>query len=211
MNSSAIIIGQVALIWAIAAVTPGPNLLVTVRTRLSAGQPQAVRTVLGIACATGLWGIFGFLGVAALLAASPALYQALKVLGGFYLFYLGLRVLWGELFVKTRNTEQVDVRPFESRVSAWSAGFLTNLANPKTAVFVTSLFAATMPPAPPLWLGLTAVAVMVFVSLSWYMTVACMIGVWSTSKIAKGLRRQVSCLAGGLFVFFGAKLILLTE
>lgn len=204
--NSANIIGHIAAIWALAVITPGPNLLVTVKMCTQVGQSRAVIAVLGIVCATALWGVVGFFGIAAFIAASPETYFAIKLIGGAYLLYLGARMLWTGFVTQASTTGETGVSFFEA--SPWQVGFLTNLSNPKTALFVASLFAATMPPSPPVWLGLTAALVMAGVSLVWYMSVACMVGLWSKSRWASNLRKTFTGMAGGIFVLLGINLLL---
>ncbi len=149
---------SVAGLWAIAVVTPGPNFFLTAQTALGRSRPAALWSVLGTACGTVVWGLCGFFGLALLFQAAPWLYGSLKLVGGGYLVYLGVR-LWRK---DDRPLDRNDWGHYATgqAMSAWRAGLLTNLSNPKTAAFVTGLFAASMPAAAPAWLGLTSVALM---------------------------------------------------
>lgn len=87
-------------------------------------------------------------------------------------------------------------------------GLVTNLANPKTAMFVTSLFATTMPADPALSLGLSAAAVMTGISLMWYGAVA---WVFASALVVGWYSRAgklIDRVAGGIFVLFGARMVL---
>ena len=182
---------NVALVWALAAVTPGPNLLITLRSALQGSRARAVTTVFGICCGTLVWGLSGFFGVSAVIAASPDLYQALRILGCGYLAYIAVRIAFAV------PVDVCDDRDRHGTAQAWRQGFLTNIANPKTMLFVAGLFAATMPPSPPWWLGFLAVAIMCLVSFAWYSSVACL---FSRFRPPARLRRPANFLLGSLIL-----------
>lgn len=112
-----------------------------------------MRTAVGIACGTSLCGFAGFFGVHALFALAPWLHLALKLGGSAYLVLLGVKYL-----ASSFHCEPVPVvrpRAMSTR-SAVLFGMVTGLANPQTALSVTTLFAATLPPQPSIVLRLGA-------------------------------------------------------
>ena len=133
----------VAAIWTIAALTPGPNFFLIVRCTLTGSRKIAISAAAGTLTGTLCWGLAGWLGVGSLFMAAPIAYMGLKIAGGIYLLWLGLRLLWqlrqpaGDM---TIPASKVRLTP----LGAWRLGLATNLANPKSALFVASLFAATM-------------------------------------------------------------------
>lgn len=129
------IIFTVALIWTIAAVTPGPNFFITVHTAVGETRRLAFCTVFGIVAGTLVWAISAYLGVTILFKTVPMLYYSLKMIGGMYLIYIGFMLL-------VRKGIKDEVRRDKQSLSAMNCfrlGLLTNLLNPKTAAFMTSL------------------------------------------------------------------------
>jgi RhtB (resistance to homoserine/threonine) family protein len=203
--SIALSLVSVAALWTLAVATPGPNFFVV--ARIAAGQSRAagLRAAMGIGVGTAIWGAAGFFGVHALFAAAPWLYAGLKLLGGAYLIFLGARLLWRSRLSAEKDRARADHA--RAGLSAFQLGLVTNLANPKSALFVASVFAAAMPTHPPLTLGLAAIALMVALSLSWYALVACL---FTTHRIAAAYergRRWIDRIAGAMFVLFGARLM----
>ncbi len=185
-------LGAITAIWFAATMTPGPDFLVTTRTAMLHGRDAARRTVLGLAVGTAGWGLAGFFGIHALFLAAPFLYVALKLGGGAYLIFLGLRLLASGL----------------RGGSAFRLGLITNLANPKAALFTTSLFAATLPPSPPAWLGVAAAAIMTAICLGWYTLVAQALTTGHVAALFARARRWIDRVAGAAFVGFGLELAL---
>lgn len=198
---------SVALIWGIAAATPGPNFVVTVQTTATYSRRHGFMAVAGIATGTLIWGMAGFFGVSTLFAVAPWLYAALKLAGGMYLIYLGVRLVMASFRPVSQSTP-MRVGPSPDGWLAWRQGLLTNLSNPKTAAFVTSLFATTMPAEPAIPLGLMSVGVMTTISLAWYSSVACLFASPLMTGVYARTAKAIDRMAGGLFILFGAKLAL---
>jgi RhtB (resistance to homoserine/threonine) family protein len=199
-------LGAIAAIWFAATMTPGPDFLVTTRTAMLHGRIAARRTILGLAVGTAAWGLAGFFGIHALFLAAPFLYVALKLGGGAYLIYLGVRLLTSGFARRSAD------RPEPTRTlrggSAFRLGLMTNLANPKAALFTTSLFAATLPPSPPAWLGVAAAAIMTTICLCWYGLVAQALTTGHVAAMFARARRWIDRVAGAAFVGFGLELAL---
>lgn len=204
-NTSGVLL-SVAGIWTLAVVTPGPNFFLTIQTALGQSRPAALWNVLGIACGTVIWGLCGFFGIALLFRTAPWLHAALKLLGGGYLIYLGLKLV-RQSFNPPPGAVTAARIP-STALAAWRTGLLTNLSNPKTAAFVTSLFAASLPATAPLWLGLTSVALMVALSMTWYAAVACLFSTGRYTALYRRGRLWIDRSAGLIFIAFGTRLAL---
>ena len=198
---------SIAVVWGIAAVTPGPNFFVTVRSASAHSRRHALAAVGGIVTGTALWGLAGFFGISTLFALAPWLYTGLKVVGGAYLVFLGLRLIRAS-FLREAQSTPAAVAAKPGIWASWRLGLLTNLSNPKTAAFVTSLFATTLPAEPAMGLGLLAAGTMTAVSLAWYGTVAWVFATPVMTGIYSRTARLIDRAAGGIFTLFGAKLAL---
>lgn len=205
MHQTLMVLLSIAAIWLAATLVPGPDFLATTRVALTNDRAVGIRAVLGIACGTCLWGLAGFFGIHALFTAAPWLYLALKLGGGAYLVFLGIRLIAGSF--SSRASEAIHLRPLSAR-SAFRLGLITNLANPKAALFTASLFAATLPPHPPVALGLCAALIMTTIALAWYGTVTCVLTTRRAAMAFTKLRRWIDRLAGLAFIGFGARLTL---
>ena len=132
-------------------VTPGQDTALTVRNTLAGGRHAGVRTALGVVCGQAVWALAASLGVAALLVASEPVFLVLKFAGATYLVYLGARAL----FAAARRPTEDPHAGTTAAADALRQGLLSNLGNPKMAVFFSSLlpqFATSF--APMLALGL---------------------------------------------------------
>jgi threonine/homoserine/homoserine lactone efflux protein len=121
---------------------------------------------LGVTFGAALWATCAVLGVHVVFVAFPGLRLALQVAGGVYLLYVAIR-LW--------RSSGAALVGRASSVSSWAAfrrGFLTNITNPKVALFFGSVFATSFPAAPSPILQASVVAMVMLNALCWHTLLA---------------------------------------
>ena len=126
-------------ISAVVIVAPGPDTAVVVRNAWRAGTRGAIATSFGVVLGLAVWTVTASVGLAALLRASEPAFVALKLAGAAYLLYLGVRSLWDALrrSVDASSGELAPPTPQRPLVSL-RQGLISDLGNPKIAVFFTS-------------------------------------------------------------------------
>jgi len=124
-------------ISALVIVTPGQDTALTIRNALLGGRRAALFTAVGVSAGQALWALASAVGVAALLAASEPVFLALRLAGAAYLVWLGVQALVSAL--RHRNPELEHERTNLRARVAFRQGILSNLGNPKMAVFFLSL------------------------------------------------------------------------
>ncbi|MBW6423378.1 LysE family translocator [Rhizobium sp. XQZ8] len=198
---------SVAMIWGVACITPGPNTLLIMRYCLTAPRKVALVAAAGTITGTLCWGLAGWLGINVLFQAAPFAFLALKIVGGLYLVWLGAKI-----FFDLRKARQVtDLTAAKVDIplkTAYRMGLATNLANPKSALFVASLFAATMPVGTPFFYGLAAIAVMMTVSTLYYTVLIGLITHRTVAAAYLKAKSKIDLGVGMIFVGFGTKLLL---
>jgi threonine/homoserine/homoserine lactone efflux protein len=121
---------------ALVIMTPGQDTALTIKNTLAGGRRTGVLTALGVSTGQAAWTLAASAGVAALLVASEPAFLVLKLAGAAYLVYLGVQSLVAALRGRARaHAGAASGRP----AVAFRQGILSNLANPKMAVFFSSL------------------------------------------------------------------------
>lgn len=190
-------------------VTPGPDTAITIRNTLLGGRTGGVATALGVAIGQAAWALATGLGVVALLVASEPLFLAVKYAGAAYLVLLGLQALrcaW--LSVPPPATGPA--APHGPRLApgrAFAQGVVSDLGNPKMAMFFASLLpqfvpAGADPFAAVLALGL-AFSLMTFAWLAAYAAVVARAG---DVLRRPAVRRAVDGVTGGVLVALGVRI-----
>jgi threonine/homoserine/homoserine lactone efflux protein len=134
-------LNQLAAFLAVSAVvivTPGPDTALTIRNSLLGGRRGGIATAAGVSTGQALWALATSFGIAALLRASEPAFVALKLAGAAYLVYLGGHALVAA-FRRLPQTHKALARKVLEPRTAYRQGVLSNLGNPKMAIFFTSL------------------------------------------------------------------------
>jgi threonine/homoserine/homoserine lactone efflux protein len=120
-------------------VSPGQDTALTIRNTLVGGRRAGIATAIGVAAGQAIWALATSLGVAALIVASEPLFLALKIAGAGYLVYLGARALLAAMRGSETTLELGPGATGRTALVSLRQGLLSNLGNPKMAVFFTSL------------------------------------------------------------------------
>jgi len=182
---------------AVVIVTPGQDTALTIRNTLLGGRRAGVGTAVGVVSGQLAWALATSAGLAALLLASAPLFTAIRLAGAAYLVVLGAQALVAA--VRARAHED---RLPRRRSSAVRQGLLSNLGNPKMAVFFTSLlpqFASSF--AGMLSLGLLFAAL----TLSWLSLYALAVARASGLLRKTRVRRALDAVTGLALVALGLR------
>ena len=118
------------------AATPGPDMLLVASRSASQERAAGFATLAGVQAGIYAHALAAALGLSQLLAAVPAAYDAVRYAGAAYLLYLALQAF----LARDDTPTPLSVAPRRSRARMALQGFLTNLLNPKVALFVLALF-----------------------------------------------------------------------
>ena len=198
-------------LFALTFMSPGPNLLIVVQSSLSHGCAAGVAAGLGVAAGDAIYAALGLFGMAALISTGGLVFSAIKIAGGLYLAWYGLRLVRG----RKRSGGNIPASAgtvAASRVSygaLFRRGLLTDLANPQTVLFFASIFSVTITPDTDwgirlgIWLGL------VLTSIVWRVLVSY---AFSRPLVRQGyfrLQPVFERLVGVALTGFGLKLLYL--
>lgn len=114
------------------AILPGPDSFLVLRYSIGGLKP-GVAAAMGVAIGGFFWAVLVAVGLAAIVEQSATAYRVIKILGGLYLLYLGVRAFIAR---RKNKVEGVPIRPAAaSAVSAFGAGVLSCALNPKVGLF----------------------------------------------------------------------------
>jgi threonine efflux protein len=192
---------SIALLHWIVLVTPGANVLVVTSLAASGSRRAAFFAGLGVTAVAGIWSSLAILGVGAVFAAHPLLRQVVQIAGGVYLLYIAVRLWRSGTPASVGNATQL------SSLAAFRIGFLTNIMNPKSALFFGSVFATSMPAHPPLLLLGMAVAVVLVNAAVWHTLLAVAFSHPLVSATYARHQAKLGRAAGVLVAVFGGRLL----
>jgi threonine/homoserine/homoserine lactone efflux protein len=203
MAESALAFAGVA---ALLTISPGVDMALVARSALVDGRAAAFDTTLGICLGLVVWAVASAVGVAALLAASATAFTVVKVAGAAYLVALGLWTIARGLRGGGSGASPAGA-PRARRGTAFRQGLVSNLLNPKIAVFYTTVLPQFIAPGDPaLAVSLMLVAIHVGLSLAWLTLYAYALSGAGALLRRRSIRRALDCVTGAVLVGLGARL-----
>jgi threonine/homoserine/homoserine lactone efflux protein len=194
-------------VGALVIVVPGQDTALTIRNTLAGGRRAGIATAFGVSCGQAIWAVATSLGLAALLVASEPVYLALKALGAAYLLWLGAWSIWRALRAAPHLQWAGAAGPRTPATASFRQGLVSNLGNPKMAVFFTSLlpqFTGTNATfASSLGLGL----LFSLLTLMWLSLYAFAIARASRVFDRPSVRRVLDAVTGTVLVALGIRLL----
>jgi threonine/homoserine/homoserine lactone efflux protein len=151
---------SLASVTLLGAMSPGPDFAVVTRYVLTGSKKAAFFAAVGISLALLIHVAYSSLGLAVLLIKFPLLFKAIQAVGSCYLGYLGVRLL----LPSKKRAQQV----VPGHHKALCTGFLSNLLNPKTTLFIFGIFSQFITIGTPLFLFAVYGLLIASVSLAWY-------------------------------------------
>lgn len=154
-------------VCALGAMSPGPSLALILRHTLQGGRPAGIAAGLAHALSVGVYALLTVVGLGALLLAHPWLFQAVTLLGGAYLCWIGWQALRAQPVML--NAGHID-RSLQRQAAR--DGFLVGIGNPKLIIFFLALFSQFVTPGLG-WHGhLLIILTAMLIDAGWYTLVA---------------------------------------
>src|SRR6185437_1310480 len=185
-----------------ALILPGPDFIGVVRSAMTRGSAGGLKTTAGVTLGLGLYATLSLLGLSAVLVEYQWLTWVVRVLGGAYLIYLGIRL------VRARPADMGDeaVR-LPVKGNAFLFGFFVTLTNPKAIVLFASVFATAVTGTTPAWLMVLMIGLVMLSASTWYSIVSLFMSSAPVMRRFAHARHKIERVAGVCFVAIGLRIL----
>ena len=193
----------VATITLLAVVSPGADFAMVTRNSMVLSRRAGVLTATGISLGVLIHVAYSMAGIGLLISKSIVLFSLIKFAGAAYLIYLGITMMRAKKAdLAEASTEPAALSDFD----ALKTGFFTNALNPKTTLFVVSLFTQVISPQTPLLVQLGYGAFMSLAHLVWFVLVAFAFSSEMARRVVASSRHLVERGIGAVLVALGLSL-----
>ncbi|SFV45700.1 LysE family translocator [Mammaliicoccus sciuri] len=117
----------------IICITPGIDMMFILNRSISQGRDAGIYSVLGVSVGAVVHTILSGLGLSVILQTSVVLFTIIKIVGAVYLIYLGI-----QMFISKQSSISINKTVYQSRRKLFVQGVITNVTNPKVALFFIS-------------------------------------------------------------------------
>jgi threonine/homoserine/homoserine lactone efflux protein len=196
-------------ISALVIATPGQDTALTIRNTLVGGRRAGSFTALGVSTGQAVWTLAASAGVAALLVASEPAFVALKLAGAAYLVFLGVQALVAAFRRGAPKGYAAEgaLRRALAPAAAYRQGVISNLGNPKMAVFFTSLLPQFAPDGGASFPAMLALGLLFcLLTLVWLTAYAAAVARAGAVLRRPAVRRALDALTGTVLVALGLRL-----
>lgn len=185
-----------------ALMLPGPDFVAVVRSSMTGGAASGIKTTAGVSLGLGMYATLSLLGLSAVLTEFHWLAWAIRVVGGCYLIYLGMRLLFSRA-----DALSVSHDGGGAARNPFVFGFLVTLTNPKAIVLFASVFATAITPQTPDWVLATMVVLVVLSAFTWYTLVSLFMSSQPVLKRFSHMQHRIERIAGACFVAIGGRIL----
>ncbi|MCP1144830.1 LysE family translocator [Lysinibacillus endophyticus] len=190
-------------------ILPGPDTAIVTKNTLFSRRIGGLKTSLGIICALLFHTFAAVVGLSAIIVKSAILFSIFKYAGAIYLIYLGMKILWSLIKKDDAPTVEMNTKHQSENRSCFKQGFLTDLLNPKVAIFFLSFFPQFVEPGgdtffPFLLMGITFTVL----SAIWLFIYVYLINVISAIMKKPLAKNLIEGITGTIIIGFGIKLAL---
>ncbi|MCG7502653.1 LysE family translocator [Tenacibaculum sp. Mcav3-52] len=186
--------------------TPGIETVFLINKSISQGRRSGIYTSFGLNTGALVHTLFGALGLSIMVAKSAIFFALIKYLGAAYLIYLGVtKVMSKKGLIANTNEEQKK----NSAKSSFTSGFVTNILNPKVALFFIAFFPQFISPKEienPVPFIIMGVIYAVMTTI-WYLVLTSFAGIFSTKiKENERIGVRLNKISGVIFVLMGLQI-----
>lgn len=188
---------------------PGPDTAIATKNTLTIGKKGGLKTIFGTCCALLIHTFAAVVGLSAIIAKSAFIFSIFKYVGGAYLIYLGIKS-----FISMRKQKEESLIAHEEYMESddqacFKQGFLTNLLNPKVAVFFLTFLPQFVDSTnqsflPFVWMGLTYVAL----TAMWFVFYILLLNAIRSFMMKPQTQLAIEGVTGTVLVGFGIRLAL---
>ncbi len=164
-------LASIGLVQLLAVISPGPSFLITARTAVVQSRADGVKVALGLGAGTVIWSSAALLGLNVIFHVVPMLFIAMKIAGALFLLWIAYQI-----FLHAADPIEIETSKGEVLPNPFVKGFLTQISNPKVAVFFGSIFIAMLPSDVPVWMMMALIGIVTFNEVWWYTVVALFFG-----------------------------------
>ena len=186
--------------------SPGPDFFYVSRAAATHSRRTAIYGVIGITIGVTIWATAAVLGLAIVFKTMPALQGVVMVLGGSYLFYLGVkmaRVTTNAVFDETNSVQNHSTASKNEIIK----GLLVNLSNAKVVIYFSSVMSFVLVNITETRQMLTALFLIMIETFVYFYVISLLFSRPFAKRFYSRYSRYIDNASGAIFILFGAYLI----
>lgn len=204
MTTSLITLVTIGFVQLLAVISPGPSFLITAQTAVARSRLDGIKIAFGLGAGTLVWSTAALLGLNVIFRLHHWLFVGMKIAGALFLLWIAIQI-----FRHAKSPiELIEGNGEAAKRNPFVRGFLTQISNPKVAVFFGSIFVAMLPQQVPGWMVLALIAIVTTNEVVWYTLVASCFGSGPVRRFYLGAKAWIDRVTGVFLAVLSLRLLM---
>ena len=193
---------QIAFVCLLGAMSPGPSMIVVINNAIFKNKIHGIITALGHGLGIGIYASFAVLGIGILIQTNLILFNLLKIISIFFLFYLGIQAI-----LKKNQLEFKQNNIAESGKSFFQ-GLSISILNPKILIWFIAIYSQFMSLNNDIYFNLCLILIASIVDALWYILLVNLVTLKGVHDQIKSKLQFIRKIIGFLFLLISITLII---
>lgn len=189
-----LLLAKIILVCLLGAMSPGPSMVVVVNNAIYKNKFNGILTAIGHGIGIGVYALFAVIGIGLIIKTNLFLFNGIKILSVFFLFYLGLHAIFKSKKIDfEKNTIKYGVKSFFE-------GFGISILNPKILIWFLAIYSQFMSVNNDNILNISLILIASLVDALWYILLVNLVTAKSILEKIKQKSELIQKLIGCLFI-----------
>ena len=193
---------QIAFVCLLGAMSPGPSMIVVINNAIFKNKIHGIITALGHGLGIGIYASFAVLGIGILIQTNLILFNLLKIISIFFLFYLGIQA------VLKKNQLEFKQNNIAESGKSFFQGLSISILNPKILIWFIAIYSQFMSLNNDIYFNLCLILIASIVDALWYILLVNLVTLKGVHDQIKSKLQFIRKIIGFLFILISITLII---
>ena len=197
-----LLFAKITIVCLLGAMSPGPSMVVVINNAIYKNRINGILTAIGHGFGIGIYAFFAVLGIGLIIKTNLFLFNTIKILSIFFLFYLGFQAIFSN---PKMNFEKNAIK---FGVKCFLEGFAISILNPKILIWFLAIYSQFMSASNDYILNISLILIASSVDALWYIILVKLVTVKGVLEKLKSKLQLIQKLIGYLFITISIFLII---
>ena len=197
-----LLFAKIIIVCLLGAMSPGPSMVVVINNAIYKNRINGILTAIGHGFGIGIYAFFAVLGIGLIIKTNLFLFNTIKILSIFFLFYLGFQAIFSN---PKMNFEKNAIK---FGVKSFLEGFAISILNPKILIWFLAIYSQFMSASNDYILNVSLILIASSVDALWYIILVKLVTVKGVLEKLKSKLQLIQKLIGYLFITISIFLII---
>ena len=197
-----LLFAKIIIVCLLGAMSPGPSMVVVINNAIYKNRINGILTAIGHGFGIGIYAFFAVLGIGLIIKTNLFLFNTIKILSIFFLFYLGFQAIFSN---PKMNFEKNAIK---FGVKSFLEGFTISILNPKILIWFLAIYSQFMSASNDYILNVSLILIASSVDALWYIILVKLVTAKGVLEKLKSKLQLIQKLIGYLFITISIFLII---